>query len=290
MDLGFPRDPRVWWIVTIVFSLGIFAILGGVIAESHDNSVTAVFLIAVGTLFSGSIAVALISEGVLSESHSKQVKSQLSQVLSKELSGIRFSGIEYGVSAVELKNDTHFKEFFAQLNPDEELLWLDTSGPPWNYYNSHLKVMLQRGLRVRMLLLDPNCENSVNRAIESPEQFVTDDVAAAAERFRAQAEAHIVSLEQLGNTAQSEQPNLIGSLQIALYSGLPGVPLYLVCRGGQPVRAWTSFFLSEATYSQVHFEWVYTKDDCMIQRFKDYFEQKWERTIAAEANLRVDIQ
>jgi len=283
------EQPGVTAFAILGFMGGIICILFGSISEKNHHPLDAIFLIALGTLLSGSIAVGIVFEALLSESRALVVRAQLSSELNEQLSPIKFSGVEAGVHGVQSVLDFH--GLFSGLTAKDELLWLDTSAPQYPWYKDSLRELLRQGLNMKVLVLNPSCENAKCRAIESAGQFdlPEGDRVRAIEAYQNVVDSAILTLRLLGQDVYEHDPRMQGRLQVALYTDLPGVPLYVVRRRNQPEKAWSSFFLNDATYLQVHFEWIDVGDNCMAERFADYFDRKWNRSIAQPNGLAVDI-
>jgi len=279
------KEPWFHWIFSILgFAGGIVSIIFGSEAETNHHSLMAVFLVALGTLLAGTIAVSVIVEKLLADSRARVVGIEVK----KALTPIIFSGVQYGVYAVKKNTDTDFRDLFANLDSRDELLWLDTAAPQSRWYRQHIDDLLRLGCQIRILVLDPTCENARHRAVEAADQF--KDPSRAVDLYQKLVESDLDALRSVADRLNATGEPVKGSLRVAQYQDLPGVPMYLIRRNGQPVSAWTSFFLNTETYDQVHFGWgVVIVDDCMICRFVEYFDRKWDRTVEVEGNLLIDV-
>jgi hypothetical protein len=278
----------VWIAAIIAFSSGLVFIAFGSTAAAHHKEYAAILLVALGTLLTGAIGAAVLLEAILAKTHIDQIRDSIAPVINESLRSVRHTGVNFGVQSVTKKSDQDWVDLFRNLEPDEELLWLDTSAPKPGWYDQSLPERIRNGTKVRILILDPDSENAKYRATEASEQWYlpSEEQEEAEKHFRSEA---VLFIEQLSKVGDRLQTDLVkGRLQVALYPDLPGVPLYLIKKQGHPDLAWTSFFLNNATYEQVHFDWTLTSKDSVLLRLAHYFDRKWERTVRDPKRLIID--
>jgi hypothetical protein len=123
---------------------------------------------------------------------------------------------------------------------------------------------VQRGCIIRMLAIEPECDNAGYRAAEVRDSFTP-------QIFKQQVANFIVTI---GQTA-AQVKNFIGSVEVRTYGDLPSVPLYIVQRAELPIRGYSSFFFHQATDGYFHISWRYAQGGFLADA-SEYFERKWK--------------
>lgn len=176
---------------------------------------------------------------------------------------------EIGLIAVHTDCDADwFCGLFNQLEPGQELLWLDTYCPHWNELQIAIGHALERGACARMLVIDPQCESARHRARELEASGWGDY------ESKFVPECNVFTSVMRGIEKRTGLP---GRFRLRIYHDLPSIPMYLIVQDGQPVKGYSSFFLTQATgFNFFHFEWT-APNAYILQHMLRYFELKWER-------------
>lgn len=220
----------------------------------------------------GTVLVSLVYEFVLRQSHEKQL-------LDVVTTGLLGRASECGLAQVEKVDFTYM---FGRLKGGDELWWLDTYCPDMSRESvqTAIRNALQLGASLRLLVIDPDCSAAKARAEEIRGDGYAPDT------FQEGARTNLRILERIKGTLPSTQAE---RLQITTYSDLPGAPMYLRLRDGQPIDGWTSYFLARPTYEVAHFNWGRpersSKTDSLapglgLDAFRAYFDDKWTRALA----------
>jgi hypothetical protein len=163
-----------------------------------------------------------------------------------------------------------FCALFDRLKAGQELLWHDTYCPHWNEMKDAIHRALDKGARLRMLIIDPACDNARFRAEELEVSGWGDF-----EKFKLEGSVFLSTMQRLADKiAELGSP---APMEVRVYRDLPGFPFYLVQEAGQPISGFSSFFLTQATgFHFVHLEWK--PSECgLLQLMSMHFEAKWER-------------
>lgn len=170
-----------------------------------------------------------------------------------------------GLAAVHERLD--FAALFDDLEEGEELLWHDTYCPCNADFIDKVRPALERGARIRMLVIDPACENAKARAKELNGAYEPSTFAKEADVFMSRMRG-LAGVSRAG--LPPDEP-----CRILLYDDLPCMPIYIVARDGVPVRGYSGFFLTEPSAYFTHLEWTYAKGG-VLEKMHAYFEQKWK--------------
>jgi hypothetical protein len=154
-----------------------------------------------------------------------------------------------------------FETIFAAASPGDEILWLDTYCPRKDEFFAAMSDSIQRGVTIRMLIIDPNCANAKHRSDE------LENTADTGPAWQSGLVDFRLRMEQLAARVSSK-------LQIRHYDDLLGMPMYLIVAGGSAKRGFFSLFLSHPTAHFVHFE---LEGGSLITSLHEYFEAKWKR-------------
>lgn len=177
----------------------------------------------------------------------------------REAAGIAKSLTELGVNAAHARFE--FSTIFQEANKGETVSWLDTYCPLQNVFLNELEAASLRGVHVRMLIIEPESENSHFRSQEMSSTYETG-------------EAYESGLRNfiLRMTAIAKKSG--GTFEIRFYRDLPCVPMYLVGRAPSARKGYFSLFLVRPTAECQHLE--LHKGEWLDDMAK-YFQEKWER-------------
>lgn len=172
-----------------------------------------------------------------------------------------------GTSATltELGIETAYRQFgFSQIFKDakqgETVCWLDTYCPVQNEFLEELESAMRRKVTIRMLVIDPECENARARNHELSGTLETG-------------KAFMDSLKLFVTKMELIAAHSSGRLEVRYYSDLPCVPMYLIGKHGQPRKAFFSIFLSKPT---AHCSHVELSSGEWLTNMASYFDRKWE--------------
>jgi hypothetical protein len=261
------------------------------------------------------VAVTLAYDLWLRPQHDRDILELVEASLIKD-------GPRFGLMSIERRID--YREIFDSLTRGDELLWLDTYCPGRDFLDPLRNALERGAsvamLAVEPNSLSADFRGK-EMTTSQPEEFRAE-VAGFIELIKNEVE-HNDSIRRDGDGIATTRPprwtevprdraamleasgqhpdrNANGAqgkaakvdrterrkpyLQILTYSDLPCVPMYIICREGQPVVAWTSYFLRKGSYDIPHLTWVPARDG-MLNSFMGYFEEKWS-TAADETSER----
>jgi hypothetical protein len=157
------------------------------------------------------------------------------------------------VGLVELVQRMDFIRLFEELRPGDELLYLAT------YieidFDHALRDALARGARVRLLAINPESLCLRMRA-EELTPYYRDRY------YQDMARTYLYRLQAI------QDPKL----QIATYSDLPNMPMFLVLRDGLPAYGFTGSYLTGPIIHVTHLKWNH---GIMLHECVLYFNKKW---------------
>jgi len=236
----------------LIFSVFVFGTHG-----AHSNSNIADLLSTIGI----GILAALVTTVVDRSVSARDIESRINRNF-REAAGIAASLTQLGVQGAYRKFD--FGMIFREARRGETVSWLDTYCPRQNEFVDDVINALKRGVLVRMLIIDPACENARfrNEELES-----TVDTGGG---WTGGLDAFISKMKAIAGRGY-------GSFEIRYYSDLPCAPMYLVGRAPLARKAYFSIFLVRATAQCQHLE--LSKGEWLSDMAK-YFEAKWARQAA----------
>ncbi|MDQ6948005.1 MAG: hypothetical protein M3256_17495 [Actinomycetota bacterium] len=241
--------------------IGLIILFGGIILLLLGHRIPAEdggdILLEASYVIMGTVTVSFVYEYVLSERHERKVFSLLED-------SILTGGPANGLIAIDKKFD--YCELFRDLESNDELLWLDTYCPGRDFLEP-LREALERGARVRMLAVDPSSVTALLRGGEMKRSGYTQLA------FVQDVRGFINSVEGVIGRPEDEG-NFRDRATLRLYSDLPCIPMYIVCRNGSMRVGWTSYFLSDGSFDIPHLQWAAVPDG-LLSHFRDYFEAKW---------------
>jgi hypothetical protein len=208
--------------------------------------------------------VVLVDHSVTIGRVATEVTRQMQAATNKMMELFIIGSAKSGLVAVHESLD--FAALFEDLQEGEELLWHDTYCPRSADFISKVRPALERGAKLRMLIIDPACENSKSRAREINEAYEPSTFAKEADVFVSRINATV------GATDATRSPE--ESRAVLMYDDLPCMPMYIITRDGVPSRGYSGFFLTEPSAYSTHLEWVYAEGG-VLEKMHAYFEQKW---------------
>lgn len=179
----------------------------------------------------------------------------------REAAGVATALTNLGVYTAHIPFD--FGLVFREAKKGETVSWLDTYCPRQNELIHDLKAALERGVHVRMLIIDPA---SANAAFRNQELQSTVDSGGG---WVAGLAAFIAKMKAI-----SDQDNGAGRFEIRFYKDLPCIPMYLVGKAPSARKGYISVFLVRATAHCQHLE-LHRGD--WLDDMAKYFEAKWTR-------------
>jgi hypothetical protein len=236
-------------VVIIIFSVFVFGDHG-----SHSNANVAEVL---GTIGIGVLA-ALVTTTVDRSVSARDLESRITRNF-REAAGVAASLTNLGIQTAYDKFD--FGKIFREARKGEAVSWLDTYCPRQNEFIDDVVDALRRGVSVRMLIIDPTCDNAHfrNQELES-----TVDTGGG---WTGGLEAFISKMKTVAERRY-------GGFEIRYYRDLPCVPMYLVGRAPSARKGYFSIFLVRATAGCQHVE--LSRGEWLSDMAK-YFESKWAR-------------
>jgi hypothetical protein len=272
---NFKRLTGLQWLIFLFgLALGIILLL---LAGSDPKGAGPSILREAGIVTIGTVLVSLVYEFILRRSHEQELLNVVTE-------GLLGRARDCGLAQIETVD---FIRLFTRLKTGDELWWLDTYCPDMNRatVQDAIRSALRRGVRLQMLVIDPDCFTARARAEEiRAEGYMPDD-------FQDGARTNLKIIHGIKKDLPNDHSD---RLKIVEYSDLPCAPMYLRLRAGQPIDGWTSYFLTRPTYDVAHFSWARpktTESDNLpypglgLEAFRKYFEAKWTRALAKSTAL-----
>jgi hypothetical protein len=236
-------------IIILIFSIFVFGDHG-----SHANTNVAELL---GTIGIGVLA-ALVTTVVDRSVSARDLESRITRNF-RDAAGVAESLSDLGVVRAYPRLD--FGAIFRAAHRGETVSWLDTYCPRQNEFVDDVIGALQRGVSVRMLVIDPASDNAHYR---DQELEGTVDTGAG---WRGGLDTFIGKMAAIADRHY-------GKFEIRLYQDLPCVPMYLVGRAPRARRGYFSIFLIRTTAQCQHLE---LQGGEWLADMAKYFEAKWAR-------------
>jgi hypothetical protein len=159
-----------------------------------------------------------------------------------------------------------FFKLFDDLQAGQTLYWLDTFCPSFESWVPNLIRAVGRGAHIRMLALDPDCENARNRAAELASTYGTESFLSDLRRF-------INTIRD----CKSQCIYLEGSLTLLPYHDLLGAPTYIVCdESDKPLYGFSADYLCDPSVTGRHFCWT-THHRVELESRLRYAFTKWDK-------------
>ncbi len=222
------------------------------------------------------LAIALfpaIVVAILDHFHTiRAVSDRMAMLVAKEVTDKLVAGRErYGL--ISFLDKMSFAALFRELEPGDELLWLSTYGPNYRDFLGEVEPAIINGAKLRMLIIDPDCENAYFRAEEIHQEHGYPPAT-----FRQETASFTDSIVAAAQRA-STNPLTRGSCEIRMYRDLPCVPMYIIVRDGRLFKGYSSLLLTKPAGTRfVHFEWT-QRAGGILEEMKNYFEQKWNAQV-----------
>jgi hypothetical protein len=150
---------------------------------------------------------------------------------------------------------------FREARKGETVSWLDTYCPRENEFMADLLAAVARGVRVRMLIIDPGAATADMR---NGELVGTFDTGAG---WTAGLQAFIAKMK----AAAMQNPS---HFEIRQYNDLPCVPMYMIAGSKVTRKAYFSIFLTRPTERCAHVE---LRAGSLLEDMSAYFDAKWAR-------------
>jgi hypothetical protein len=260
-----------WMVSSVASSIGallVFCILLFLVGEVLNNNFPkgrmlfeAIKALALATI--PAILIVLYDHKVTIRRVGDEVTRQIQTAMTSMLEQFVIGSLKAGLIAFHEHLD--FAKLFDDLQPGDELLWLDTYCPRNAEFIEKISPALERGAKLRLLIINPKCETSKLRAQEITGEYDPSTFAQETEVFTRRIKA-------VFNKAND---SLREACKIRIYDDLPCMPMYIITRNGIPTRGYTGFFLSKPSAFFVHLEWV-PAEGGMLEHLHYYFEQKWK--------------
>lgn len=252
------------------YTASLVSFLAGLLLLSNaENYVSTAWLSTsmrvIGSFLSISVVVSFMYSLFIKPYDDASNKKQLEILLDKKLEDITVGKIKYGFDGLVEAMDFH--TLFKSLNANQTLWWLDTCPLGAGAWMEEVKSAIMRGVNIKILVLNPSSTNVTHRANE----LEADEY--SPQQLKNEIEAFIARLKALSVN------NAFGSLQVAQYDELIGMPCYIVTEGNdrRPVYGYSSFFLSNPTAIKVpHFKWGVAQES-ILRSMTSYLTEKWER-------------
>lgn len=236
----------------------------------------------VGSYTLVTVTVALFYSAFVRRREEEMRKEELRDLLNEKLDAVVDAALKYGLLGFVPEMD--FVGLFKSLEPGDELWWLDTFDPAHAKWRASMANAVARGATVNMLIQKPHCENANHRAREITARGTGASYEPAP--FNADLEAFLAHMQRYAASSNGKlEPG--GSLNITEYQDLPGMPIYVVVRGGVPAIAYSSFFLTAATgESFPHMKWG-PGQSSMLDILYNFVKEKWDRNQRPNQPLRL---
>jgi mannose-6-phosphate isomerase-like protein (cupin superfamily) len=190
----------------------------------------------------------------------RKIETSMLEVMERSIAGSKQWGL------VKFHHRMNFERLIRELQPGDELLWLDTYCPSYPEFVDEIRSALERGVNLRVLVLDKDSANATFRANEILSRGYR------AEKFKVELQSF--SEEIVEAIREESDVPLKGTGAVVTYNDLPCIPMYLIVRKNQLYRGYSSFFLSKPSAFFVHLEWAPTNDGLLACMY-EYFEHKW---------------
>lgn len=165
-----------------------------------------------------------------------------------------------------------FRKLFKEAETEVKIL--DTYIPTYPGFLPDLKSALEKGLKVKILVANPDGNIIALRANEIGKAFPLTD-------FKNGIKSFVSQICKKANTANADAQK---KLEMRYYSDLPGLPMYILKNKNKPDKLYFSFFLTDASVNFLHFE-VQDKGK-LLKAFEKYFDEKWDRNKSGTINCK----
>lgn len=177
----------------------------------------------------------------------------------REAAGVAKSLVGLGVYGAYPRFE--FGRIFHEAKRRETVSWLDTYCPLQDSFLDELEQAVLRGVHVRMLVIDPEPENSKFRSTEMANTNETGEV------YDVGLHRFILKMTSLGRKSS-------GNFELRFYRDLPCVPMYLVGKASSARKGYFSLFLAQPTAKCQHLE---LRPGEWLNNMAVYFQEEWDR-------------
>lgn len=252
-------NPFVLLILVAILSLVAAIFVFGTHGRYTHASWADVFrTIGIGTL-SAAVTI-LVDRNMVYQNFEKKIKESL-----VEACGVAESLSNLGVTSAH--PTFSFNKLFREAHRGDCIYWLDTYCPRQNEFVDDLIEAINRGVSVKMLVIDPACDNARHRNTELAATVVETGAG-----WDTGLDAFVAKMKALCD----KHP---GKLEMRTYNDLPCAPMYLVVTDSKARVGFFSLFLVRASAHSPHME---LHDGPWLTDMHQYFEDKWTRHAPAE--------
>lgn len=252
--------------LALIFAAGFVCII---LSEQINYKIISTLLHLLGSFLVIAVPLEILRERFFEKENIKSFVESVSQLFDQKIDDQLIKAREFGLDRIE--ESLSFEKLFKELKKDDTLWWLDTFCPGEIQWIKHFKNAIQSGVKIKMLIMDPNSSLCEMRAKELGEPFSTEDDDTEL-NFTKQLKGFLQTFFDL-------EKKSTGHLNIVLYNDLLGVPCYVVERNNQPIYTYSSMYLTKPTgLGFPHFRWNKTanKDD-MCDILFSYVKEKYNR-------------
>lgn len=190
--------------------------------------------------------------------------AELAALFRRELDRLTPKVSRFGLK--DIVDTMDYEKLFDDLSREDELWWLDTYAPGHPAWLRNLDRAIDRGAKIRMLVLEPSSTIAQHRASE----IDCEDLPAG--RFLQDLQTFHDDMKRRERRAKEAGAD---SFRVHVYDDLLGCPIYLILRNGHPVKAYSSFYLRPASYGFPHFEWEAAEHGGVLETLAQYVRRKW---------------
>jgi hypothetical protein len=247
-------NPVLGLFISAILALIVAIFIFGTRGKYNDPDIADVFrTIGVGAL--AAAVTGIIDRNLLVRAIDTRIRECL-----KESDELKVAVAELGIHNAHKPFD--FRRIFDESEAGEYVSWLDTYCPLQNQFLDGIRDAVKRGVRVRMLIVNPKCRNAERRSVELTG---TPDTG----------EAFMHSLRSFIEKMKTFSDANPGQFEIRFYTDLPCVPMYLIGNGKSgPRKGYFSLFLSKASAHSTHIE---LSSGEWLANMGTYFDAKWAR-------------
>lgn len=249
----------IQWLLGCILIL--VSVILGLVSLSLDEGIFKTLLGVCASFLGVSVVVSFLTKSFFAKREWYARQEEIRQIVNDAFDHQHGMNNRYGLTGFVEEMD--YKALFGELGIRDELWWHDTYCPDYNGWLDDLNAALERGAYVRMLIQDPGCDNARHRAREIGGVI---------------GEKYIEDLKQFVDAFKviaKKQKSQAGRLEVAIYSDLPSIPIYVICRAGSAHKAYTSFFLGKATgLGFPHLCWMPGETD-FAEYLREYVAEKW---------------
>jgi hypothetical protein len=243
-------------LLALAFSAVICLFFAVFVFGEHGSAPSADIAELLRTVSVGSLAAGVTT--IVDRSISLKDLDQRLQWSVRQAAGVAASLTTLGVYTAHDRMD--FAGVFREAAKGETVSWLDTYCPLQNEFTDDLVAALTRGVHVRMLVIDPACDNAKFRNAELQGTVVETGGA-----WEAGLLAFAKKMEAIA--AQG-----YGRFDIRYYADLPCAPMYLIGTDVTVRKGYFSLFLVRATAHCPHIELRHGE---LLRDMGSYFDRKW---------------